>query len=159
MYCSIGGYMKKSLIGTIAAAFLVLAAVSCEETGGGETPAPVLGLTPKEIPIPAEGGGSSLAFTAPSAWSVSVAASWIHVQPSSGDAGDIVIRITVDPNDTGAPRSTSITVSLTDGTASDQAAVSQAANTAPPEPPAPDPVGGITGDIGGWGDGGNSEFE
>ncbi|MBQ9310922.1 MAG: BACON domain-containing protein [Bacteroidales bacterium] len=149
--------MKKAFFLCTAVVLAMLSAASCEETG--DNPAPVLGLTPKEISVPPEGGTVSLSFTAVSAWSVSSGASWIKIQPESGEAGDVVLRASADANDTGAPRSTSITVRLTDGSASDQAAVSQSPLPEPPTPSTPDPVGGITGDIGGWDDGGQSDFE
>lgn len=89
-------------------------------------------------------GGSSeeaqyttVSFNATAAWSTSVEATkavdWLSVEPSSGGAGDVTIKVTAQPNNTYEDRAAKVTIVC--GTASESFSVKQAGKTRPePDP-------------------------
>ena len=75
---------------------------------------------------------SIIKFTATGKWTASVtdvtkASSWVSVEPTSGDAGDVTLTVTTQPNTEQKERSA--TVTITCGTDSDSFTVTQAAAT------------------------------
>ena len=74
-------------------------------------------------------GAKSLEFTATEAWTASTEATWVHLDKTSGAAGEITISVTADQNTATENRSGVIT--LTAGTYSKSVDVKQAAYVAP----------------------------
>lgn len=110
-----------------------------------------LGVTPKEVTFEAEGGTAQVAFTSPAAWSLSTTADWLHITPSSGEAGSIVVTFTADANNDTAPRSAQATISVPSVKVNENVAVGQKAAQKPEEPdPEPEAMGTITGTAQGW---------
>lgn len=74
-------------------------------------------------------------FTAPSAWSASVdatkAVDWLSVEPSSGGAGDVTMKVTAQPNLTYDDRAATVTIKC--GNASQSFTVRQAGKPRPIE--------------------------
>ena len=100
------------MLGTILAAFLALFLVSCE---GEENALPdgfSFNFNPKEVTIPATGGGVTVAFTAPYDWSIDNTADWIQVTPNSGTKGDIIVEVKVGANPARESRNATISVTL-----------------------------------------------
>ena len=64
------------------------------------------------VEVSADGGSSSITFTANRDWSASSSDSWIHVSPSSGSAADgqITVSIRCDTNTTYDDRSGTVTI-------------------------------------------------
>ena len=100
------------MLGTILAAFLALFLVSCE---GEENALPdgfSFNFNPKEVTIPATGGGVTVAFTAPYDWSIDNTADWIQVTPNSGTKGDVIVEVKVGANPARESRNATISVTL-----------------------------------------------
>lgn len=98
--------MKRNLPLFAIVLSLIIIASSC-------TKAPFLTLnTPNTISFTNQGGTQSISFTANRAWSVSSSDSWCKVSPSSGEAMDGIISVTItcDPNTTYDPRNATLTV-------------------------------------------------
>ena len=53
----------------------------------------------------------TLSFSANVAWSATVSADWLTISPSSGEAGKNSVKVEVEENRTGQPRSATITIS------------------------------------------------
>lgn len=93
-------------------ALLVISAIafltSCEK-------APFITMTgPRSFIFTRDGGSQSITFTCNRPWSVSSTESWIQISPSSGEASDKDITVTIkcSPNTTYDPRSATVTVKL-----------------------------------------------
>ncbi|MBO4634564.1 MAG: fimbrillin family protein [Bacteroidales bacterium] len=142
--------LKSVLCGLLSLSVLL----SCDNK---ELPVTVnLGVTPKEVTFEAEGGTAQVAFTSPAAWSLSTTADWLHITPSSGEAGSIVVTFTADANNDTAPRSAQATISVPSVKVSENVAIGQKAGQKPdpgpgPEPePEPEAIGTITGTAQDW---------
>jgi len=89
------------------------------------------------ISFPENGGASSqestVSFTATQAWSADVAdvkaSSWLKVEPSSGTAGTVNMKVTADPNKGETGRTGKVTIKC--GTVSKSFTVTQAGNPPP----------------------------
>ena len=93
-------------------ALLVISAIallaSCEK-------APFITMTgPRSFNFTRDGGSQSITFSCNRPWSVSSTESWIQISPSSGEASDKEITVTIkcSPNTTYDPRSATVTVKL-----------------------------------------------
>ena len=89
--------MKITRILTFAAIAAVL--FSCEQLPvDNETPAG-FSIDKSSLEIPGAGGEASLEITSPSPWAADCsAASWLAVDPASGNAGTTTVKVTVSPN-------------------------------------------------------------
>lgn len=98
---------------------------ACSEHEGKETPEPVPEPDQPAIVIPdtentapvmeQAGGTTALRFTASAAWTaeanaITRAADWISVQPTHGEAGEVTLTITTQPNDTYDERNAAIII-------------------------------------------------
>lgn len=52
-----------------------------------------------------------LSFSTNVAWSATVSADWLTISPSSGEVGKNSVKVEVEENRTGQPRSATITIS------------------------------------------------
>ena len=93
-------------------ALLLISAIallaSCEK-------APFITMTgPRSFNFTRDGGSQSITFSCNRPWSVSSTESWIQISPSSGEASDKEITVTIkcSPNTTYDPRSATVTVKL-----------------------------------------------
>lgn len=92
-----------ALVGVLALLFS-----SCEK-------APFITMTgPRSFNFTRDGGSQSITFSCNRPWSVSSTESWIQITPSSGEANDKDITVTIkcSPNTTYDPRSATVTVKL-----------------------------------------------
>ena len=119
-------HIKKELLTAAGLVFSLLLLFSCE---GGKI-STSLGLTPSAVNIPAAGGSAQVAFTAMAEWTASTAVDWIHLSQEEGESGDILLEITVDPNPSTSPRSSSISVSVESLSLLETVTVSQEASEA-----------------------------
>ena len=90
----------------VALVFALICLAACQK-------APELTLTGSaNVEVSADGGSSSITFTANRDWSVSSSESWIHVSPSSGSAtdGQITVSLRSDANTTYSDRSATVTI-------------------------------------------------
>lgn len=120
----------KFIWGLIGAAFMSFALVSCEDL-------PVtlnLGVSPKEVTIPAEGGSASVRFTSPVAWKAEASATWVQFSPESGEAGDVTLNVSADANPDEAQRTATIKVTIVDTEYSETVKVIQPGKPAPEAP-------------------------
>lgn len=96
----------------------------------GDTPVPDPGSDP--TPHPQQ---ETVTFTAPAAWAATIqetkADSWLSVEPSSGEAGEVKMAVIAQPNDTYEDREAEVTIKSGDATASFK--VKQAAKPRPVE--------------------------
>ena len=102
-------FKPKLIWGLLGALFVSLALVSCEE----DIPLD-LSVTPKEVTIPADGGSATISFTSPVAWKAVSSADWVNISPASGEAGDMVIKLSAKANPDQTERSATVTVSIVD---------------------------------------------
>ena len=99
---------QKTLAGVLLALFF---AASCEDLPN--IPVSInLGVSPKEVTIPAGGGSATVSFTSPVAWQASSSESWLEISPASGEAGDITLTLTASVNETFDQRSATVTVTV-----------------------------------------------
>lgn len=81
---------------------------SCEK-------APFITMTgPRSFNFTRDGGSQTITFTCNRPWSVSSTESWVQITPSSGEASDKDVTVTIkcSPNTTYDPRSATVTVKL-----------------------------------------------
>jgi len=102
---------SKTLTGVLLALFF---AASCEDPI--EIPVNVnLGVSPKEVTIPADGGRATVSFSSPLAWEASSTADWLKISPASGEAGDkIVLTLSATANESTDQRTANVTVKVKD---------------------------------------------
>ena len=100
---------SKTLTGVLLALFF---AASCEELP--EVPTNVnLGVTPKEVTIPAEGGTAKVSFNAPVSWEATTSVDWLSISPASGESGnDVTITLVAKANGSTDRRTASVTVTV-----------------------------------------------
>lgn len=70
---------------------------------------PDITLKSSAIALDSEGNAQNLQFYAKKAWTVTASESWIKLDPASGEAGDITVAVSAEPN-TGALREGEITI-------------------------------------------------
>ena len=70
---------------------------------------PDIELKNKNLSFASKGETQEAKFTAKKAWTATPSEGWISVEPASGDAGDITLKITAQPNE-GAERTGKVTV-------------------------------------------------
>ena len=89
--------MKKLFF--IFAAMLTVVLVGCKKGAQDAEPEEIkLAVDPSSINSPAFGADYALTLTAPEAWTASCADSWIKVNPTSGNAGTMEIRVKISAN-------------------------------------------------------------
>ncbi len=73
---------------------------------------------PSNIEMKADGGSSTLTFTANRNWTVTASDSWVSVSPTSGAASDgpITVSVSCNPNTTYEDRSATVTIKMEDFT-------------------------------------------
>ncbi|MDR7210282.1 sialate O-acetylesterase [Flavobacterium piscis] len=76
---------------------------------------PLLDISKKSISLPAEGGTTDITVTSNDHWSVNGVASWLQLSKTSGNGGDIAIKLTAELNVTGSTRSAILNISLNNG--------------------------------------------
>ena len=115
-----------------------VAAFSCQE----KEPTP-LTIDSEPEAIAAEGGSTTFTFTAPGQWTAGIQpasdgseASWLTIDPASGEAGEHTVTLTAEANS--AEEERTATVIVTSGSSSATVSVSQAGATAQDEPEEPD---------------------
>ena len=115
-----------------------VAAFSCQE----KEPTPLTIDSEPEV-IAAEGGSTTFTFTAPGQWTAGIQpasdgseASWLTIDPASGEAGEHTVTLTAEANS--AEEERTATVIVTSGSSSATVSVSQAGATAQDEPEEPD---------------------
>lgn len=120
----------KFIWGLLGALFVSSALVSCEDL-----PISVnLGVSPKEVTIPADGGSATIKFTSPIAWKAEPSADWMHITPASGEAGEVVLTVSADANTSEAERTGTVKVSVEEPAYSESVKVIQPGKPAPPAP-------------------------
>ena len=100
--------MKRFLQFALLLISAIVLLASCEK-------APFITMTgPRTFNFTRDGGTQSVSFTCNRPWSVSSTESWIQITPSSGEASDKDITVTIkcSPNTTYDPRSATVTVKL-----------------------------------------------
>lgn len=118
----------KRAAGAFLFALVAFAPMACE---GNQTS---LGVTPKTVSVPAEGGSSKIAFSAMTDWTATTSADWITLSSLSGEKGDVVVTVTVGKNESTTPRTGTVTISMPSFQISDIVTVSQDGATAIPDP-------------------------
>lgn len=117
----------------------------------GKTPesAPSISLAPVSLTYSADGGTATVSVTADAAWTASADASWVTLAPASGQAGTGSIKVTAAANKSANDRTAAVVFKA--GVTSVRLSISQKGLTQ-------QQLGGITGDLGDWADGGSSDF-
>ncbi|MBR5333369.1 MAG: CotH kinase family protein [Alistipes sp.] len=106
--------MKKFILKSIAFFALTLFAYSCGG-GGEEIVATKLDVSTRKISTNVLGASETITLTAPGKWyAATTGDKWISISPSSGEAGEQEVKITVKTNNTKGTRSATIT--FTSGT-------------------------------------------
>lgn len=96
--------MKRFLF--IASVLLAAAAVSCNKEPKVED---AVTIKTDETTVPVEGGVVSVSINATVPWTAKSSQSWVTVSPSSGEAGDATVKLSVLKNDANDDRSAEIT--------------------------------------------------
>ncbi len=128
-----------TLMGFLTAVLLI---TGCKKKN--DAVAPQLSASPSEIILPAGGGTADLTINGNAQWTISNgASSWLQLSKTSGSSGSSTIRLTAGSNETGASRSTILSVNASNGQAR-RVTVSQAATIYPSynsSPKAADSIG------------------
>lgn len=103
------GYM---LMGFISA---MLLCTGCSKNKEGADP--VLSVSPSEIVLPAAGGTAEISINSNAQWTLSNFALWLLSDMSSGNSGNSTIQLTATSNESGATRSTYLSVDAANGQA------------------------------------------
>lgn len=93
----------------------ILFFISCNKKS--EAINPELSAAPSEINLPAEGGTADLTINGNAQWSINNLASWLQLSNTSGNPGSNTIQLTAASNETGASRSTILSVNSSNGLA------------------------------------------
>ena len=110
---------------------------------------PQVDLSVLSISFKEEGGTSQATVISDTPWTASCNAQWVSFTPNSGNAGSTTIQVTVQANNTSADRTADIVI--TAGATSVRLTISQKAKDQ-------QGMGGITGDVKPWDDGGEAGF-
>ncbi len=105
------------------ATLLWVTTISCGNTNNDEEP--LLDVSKTLISIPVEGGTENITITSNAHWSIDGLTSWLELNQTSGNSGDIEIQLTAGLNNTGSTRSTTLSISLNNGEIQRQVKVSQ----------------------------------
>jgi len=130
-----------SEIKIVGALMAVLLFIGCHKK---DTVAPELSVSPTEINLPAKGGTADITINGNGQWSISNSAStWLQLSEEKGNSGNSTIKLTAPSNETGASRSTILSINSSNGqsrrvTVSQQATIYPSYNTFPK---APDSIG------------------
>lgn len=93
----------------------VLLFISCHKK---DTAAPELSVSLTEINLPAKGGTADITINGNGQWSISNSAfTWLQLSYTSGNPGSNTIQLTAASNETGASRSTILSVNSSNGQA------------------------------------------
>jgi endoglucanase len=79
--------------------------------------APQLSASPSEIVLPPEGGTADMTINGNAQWTISNGASWLQLSKTSGSSGSSTIQLTAGSNETGATRSTFLSINAANGQA------------------------------------------
>jgi len=105
-------FRQKVLFSAILA---ILCFIGCKKKNDAINPE--LSAAPSVINLPAEGGTADLTINGNAQWSISNLASWLQLSNTSGNRGSNTIQLTAASNETGASRSTILSVNSSNGQA------------------------------------------
>ena len=74
-----------------------------------------LSASPSEIVLSPEGGNASIIINGNAAWTISNLAAWLHLSKTSGNSGSDSVQLMASANETGALRSTFLSVDAANG--------------------------------------------
>lgn len=127
--------MKNRFFTLFVLAATVLGAVACGKTITDPEPAPVsLTVSPTSVSVKAEGGEATVSFKAPEDWSASCSVQWVSLEPASGKAGDVTLKIKVAANTVTEAREATVTVTCKDAKATVAVKQEAAEEEVPPGP-------------------------
>lgn len=132
--------MRLNHILVFALLLLLIPVVSCSKTAELD---PQLSVSPSSVSFPAAGGTLAVGVTCNDDWKVTNSTTWLQLDKTSGSNGSDSIHLTTKLNDTGAVRSTILSVDSKNGQAR-RVSVSQACQIFPSyntSPKAPDATG------------------
>ncbi len=117
--------MKSHLLTLAAAVVATFAFAACGEKDPGYGD-PSVKVNPGELNFKVEGGSETVALTATVGWTVENSASWVTVEPITGDPSkeSQSVRVTVGKNE-GVERTATVTFKQTEGTLSAKLTVNQ----------------------------------
>ncbi len=117
--------MKSHLLTLAAAVVATFAFAACGEKDPGYGD-PSVKVNPGELNFKVEGGSETVALTATVKWTVENSASWVTVEPITGDPSkeSQSVRVTVGKNE-GVERTATVTFKQTEGTLSAKLTVNQ----------------------------------
>ena len=147
------GKLKKLLLPAAVAVAAVCLLASCDQNGNIQTS---LGLSPRTLTVQADGGSATISFSAAIEWTTTCNADWVTLSRTSGPAGDFSVTITVAANPSANSRTTSVTVTTL--ALSEQVVITQEGQKEPDPANDQQSIGGITGGINDWGNGGEADF-
>lgn len=125
------------------------AAVTVTQQAKEPEPEPQVDLSVLSLSFTEEGGTSQAAVISDTPWTASCSANWVSFTPRSGNAGTTTIQVTAQANSTNADRTAEIII--TAGTTSVRLTINQKAKDQ-------QGMGGITGEVLPWDDGGEAGF-
>lgn len=125
------------------------AAVTVTQQAKEPEPEPQVDLSVLSLSFSEEGGTSQAAVISDTPWTASCSANWVSFTPRSGNAGTTTIQVTAQANSTNADRTAEIII--TAGTTSVRLTINQKAKDQ-------QGMGGITGEVLPWDDGGQAGF-
>jgi len=105
-------FRQKVLFSAILA---ILFFIACKKKSDAINPE--LSAAPSEINLPAEGGTADLTINGNAQWSISNLVSWLQLSNTSGNPGSNTFQLTAASNETGASRSTILSVNSSNGLA------------------------------------------
>ena len=122
---------QKFFWGLLGTLLVSSALVSCEDVPDITVN---FNVSPKEVTIPADGGRETVKFTSPIAWKAEPSADWMHINPASGEAGEVVLTVSADANPSETERTGTVKVSVDEPEYSETFIVIQPGKPAPPTP-------------------------
>ena len=117
------------------------AAAACQEADPEVTPK--LDVSASSVSLTATSAEASFTVTSNQKWTASADASWVNLNPSSGDASEKAVTVKVGAGDNPNTEARTATVTVKAGNLTKIVSVSQAAAEPKPEPepePEPDPI-------------------
>ncbi len=125
------------------------AALTVTQAAKEPEPVPQLDLSVLSLSFTEDGGTGQVAVLSDTPWTASCSANWVSFTPKSGDAGTTTVQVTVQANSSSADRTAEII--FTAGETTVRFTVSQKCKDQ-------QGMGGITGDVQPWDDGGEAGF-
>ncbi|MBQ9410040.1 MAG: BACON domain-containing protein [Bacteroidales bacterium] len=110
---------------------------------------PQVSFSVLSISFTEEGGSGEVTVISDTPWSASCSANWVSFTPKSGDAGTTTVKVTTQANNTSSDRTAEIIFTAGETTA--RFTINQKAK-------GQDGMGGITGDVQPWDNGGEADF-